>query len=111
MATQTQQHTPGPWQYRQLIPDGTIIKKEGTFDVFKPASESGPEYDVCADVLVGGPIRKEQDAALIAAAPETAAERDRLLTINADLLTAMRELAQLTGWRLPVEAIAKAEGA
>lgn len=32
----------------------------------------------------------EADAALIAAAPETAAERDRLREINAELLTALR---------------------
>jgi len=57
-------HTPGPWQVRELIPDWTIIRRIETFEI------DTPNYAVCADVPGGGPIRRVADAYLIAAAPD-----------------------------------------
>ena len=57
-------HTPGPWTARELHPDGRIITMSGTYEI------STPEYDVCATLPCGAPIRRLEDAALIAAAPE-----------------------------------------
>jgi hypothetical protein len=56
--------TPGPWSYAELMPDGVIIRRAGTFEINTPA------YDVCTLVPNGGPIRNEDDARLIAAAPD-----------------------------------------
>ena len=55
-------HTPGPWEVRELIPDGHIIRREGTYEIWTP------DYDVAADVPGGGPFRKLEDAILAAAA-------------------------------------------
>ena len=65
--TNPTEHTPEPWAFRPLIPDGTIIKRKGTFEIWKEASTAGPEYDICSDVLSGGPIRNEADARRIVA--------------------------------------------
>jgi hypothetical protein len=64
-------HTPGPWTAQRLNPDGVVIK-HGGFEI------STPNYDVCANVHQGAPIRREADAILIASAPDLAAEIDRL---------------------------------
>ena len=52
-------HTPTPWNYAELHPDGAIIKRHGTFEI------NTPNYDVCAVTFTGGPIRKEDDARFI----------------------------------------------
>ena len=57
-------YTAGPWNYSNLNADGIVIKRDGTFEI------NTPHYDVCAYSPSCGPIRKEDDARLIAAAPE-----------------------------------------
>jgi len=57
-------HTPGPWRARELLPDGYIIKRQGTFEIHTP------EYEVAGNVPHGAPFRKKADAVLAAAAPE-----------------------------------------
>ena len=57
-------HTPGPWEHKKLTVDGEIITRFGTFEI------TTPNYDVCAYLPGGGPIRKLEDARLIAAAPD-----------------------------------------
>lgn len=56
--------TKGPWRARELLPDGYIIKRTGTFEIHTP------EYEVAGNVPCGAPFRKEADAVLAAAAPE-----------------------------------------
>ena len=63
----TLKHTPGPWTLNEA---GKI---------------SGPRGDTVA-------FAYDADAILIAAAPETAAERDRLKASNADLLEALENI-------------------
>ena len=73
-------HTPGPWV---LCYDGQIDGPDGrticrfTWDSFKGFNDSPTE---------------KANARLIAAAPETAAERDRLKEINAELLALLKQL-------------------
>tara|TARA_R110000744_G_C19097875_1_gene533235 strand:- start:295 stop:645 length:351 start_codon:yes stop_codon:yes gene_type:complete len=74
------QHTPGPWT------TGTYI----TFGVQDEATpipvQRGPgDGDTIADVYTNA-----TDAVLIAAAPETAVERDRLRQVNEAMLEALR---------------------
>jgi len=80
-------HTPGPWKVRRLEPDGLIITRSGTYQIWTP------EYDVAADVPGGGPFRKLEDAVLAAAAPE-------LMGALAIVVTTWDELA-LGGWSSP----------
>ena len=68
-------HTPGPWTYTRN-PENTR---------FVIDSEPGRALAVTA----GFECDNEANARLIAAAPETAAERDRLKEINAELLEAL----------------------
>lgn len=73
--------TPGPWKADELMPDGVIIKKRGTYQI------STPDYDVATLVPHGAPIRKEADARLIADAPallETLAELNDALRLAWD---------------------------
>lgn len=70
-------HTPGPWE---LAPCGDILGNRST------ATDNGLVCTMCID------RRDDEGAAnadLIAAAPDTAAERDRLRAVNADLLAAL----------------------
>lgn len=86
--SKTAKHTPGPW---------TVYHENGSLG-------SGGHYGVEAGDLPGrfktiavcahGSVEKPEqraNAALIAAAPETAAERDRLRESNAELLAALVE--------------------
>jgi hypothetical protein len=57
-------HTPGPWKVQELHADGVIITRGGRYEI------STPTYDVCANLQGSAPIRKLEDARLIAAAPE-----------------------------------------
>jgi hypothetical protein len=81
-------HTPGPWHYQ---PELNLV--------------SGDDWTVCyiptverRDYRRG---EEEANARLIAAAPEIAAERDRLHQVNADLVEALKlaidDLYHLTG--------------
>ena len=56
-------HTPGPWEARRLEPDGFLIRQYG-WEIRTPA------WDVATWIEHGGPIRKEEDALVIAAAPD-----------------------------------------
>lgn len=68
------EHTPGPWIYES---ETKTIRS-------KPAN-----YWLASMDSWDGAVNNEANARLIAAAPETAAERDRLKDINADLLAAL----------------------
>ena len=76
------QHTPGPWTMTNQPRFGgrqrNIVGGPAQIDV---ATAQGHDADVA-----------EANARLIAAAPETAAERDRLKAINAELLGALKRL-------------------
>jgi hypothetical protein len=94
----TAQHTPGPWWT-----DGVYSEDEGGVAIIAASTDCGP--------LPGNPTRGMvafatellayradeciANARLIAAAPETAAERDRLRAINADLLAALRNAVRI----------------
>jgi hypothetical protein len=77
------EHTPGPWVYREddqtitAILEGEVARK---YDAQAIIAEVRPQPEAYAN------------ARLIAAAPETAAERDRLREVNAELLEALRNL-------------------
>ena len=58
------EYTPGPWNVRELLADGTVIHKRGTYEIRTPL------YDVATNVPGGGPFRNLADAELAAAAPE-----------------------------------------
>lgn len=113
-------HTPGPWTLKESG-DGKWIQIYG--------NGAEPHQNI-AEVRRDDFISVEEDgdeptynAALIAAAPETAAERDRLKEINAGLLGALKEIVIKLNTDLPVScgpdeihkiaetAIAKAEAA
>jgi hypothetical protein len=73
-------HTPGPWRFSS---DGHIVSASTGERVCTPHS-----------TLLGGKVSDQikdlkRNARLIAAAPETAAERDRLREVNAELLAAL----------------------
>jgi len=57
-------HTPGPWTAVELKADGAIILQDGRYEI------RTPEYDVATYLAYSGPIRKKEDAVLIAAAPD-----------------------------------------
>ena len=73
----TTKHTPGPW---------TVGKEKEPFDIIETYPIRHGKYvnDVIAYVPLCKPNAKD-NASFIAAAPATAAERDKLLQINAEL--------------------------
>ena len=75
-------HTPKPWRVADITPDDHAAAVITNF----PEGHDDPLYLVA----VYGQ-QSAADARLIAAAPETAAERDRLKQINAELLAALEE--------------------
>lgn len=82
-------HTPGPWK--------SSHRGDGMIAVY---AERDTKKPICVFHDEGGEFPKyfnekkaEANARLIAAAPETAAERDRLKEINAELLAALEKLA------------------
>lgn len=70
-------HTPGPWVYsfESVDPEWAVVTTVGGSVIANVNSDH----------------RQEANARLIAAAPETAAERDRLKEVNADLLAALKQ--------------------
>lgn len=89
MTNQTQ-HTAGEWQYQHEVAYGRdIYATRGETEIWV-ASVNGPH-----DGSDGFPTADEckANAALIAAAPETAEERDKLREINAELLAALEGVA------------------
>ena len=104
------EHTPGPWEFRMHA--GWLIS------INTPGDGEGFPGWYLAEIH-GEPARHEQNVAnarLIAAAPETAEERNRLREINADLLEACKlalnafENNWAIDWDILKKAIAKAEG-
>ena len=89
MNTNETKHTPGPWEVR--APASVFAKSTGDY-------VSVPQW------RKGGPTETERrqaeaNARLIAAAPETAAERDALKVANATLLEALENVASaLEAW-------------
>ena len=75
------EHTPGPW-------GATTRQRSWDWVVFQA---SDPNTEICQMFHDGTDenLTGEANARLIAAAPETAAERDRLREINAELVEAL----------------------
>ena len=92
------QHTPAPWSvssnrlYYVLAPDKRAIVR-----ILSTSSRSA--------------VEQMANVRLIAAAPETAAERDRLKAINAELVAALERLIAVEGgaWNIERYAREKAE--
>lgn len=82
-------HTPGPWTVVQVQRKSGLIG----FEVRETSHEQGVICEIDAKPYLVHV--KEENAALIAAAPETAEERDRLKEINAELLEACKEAFKL----------------
>lgn len=81
----TTEHTPGPWvRSHNVVHEPTIIAA----DMTKHPTPNGSH--IIAQTY--GPD-KHINADFLAAAPETAAERDRLKSINLDLLAALLALS------------------
>ena len=86
------EHTPGPW----------IVTEENGWLSIRPKKEpknliAGPVGIGASPTFATGLMGTSQDAAnaaLIAAAPETAAERDHLKEINTELLEACKYALQ-----------------
>ena len=72
------QHTPGPW---------TIYEPELDITAYDEAADRTVTVAMMCD---DAEPEREANAALIAAAPETAAERDRLRQVNEVMLEALR---------------------
>ena len=73
-------NTPGPW---------IAVANRGNNAVSDVVDRDGYTIAHCRNVSVGC---WEANARLIAAAPDTAAERDRLKEVNAELLSALKHL-------------------
>ena len=89
----TEQHTPGPWRADNLA------KVRSIYDDGK-----GLVAD-CGDGRYALPRDSNichANARLIAAAPETAAERDRLLAVNAELFAALIFARRIMGSGDPI---------
>lgn len=85
-------HTPGPWTVAESFTPG--YRKCPAIQANEP--KSGEMFELCVifgedDDAVATPMA-QANARLIAAAPETAAERDRLREVNADMLAALKGL-------------------
>ena len=81
-AEAAQQHTPGKWE--------VFSTETGAGRVLKHQVRANADCAFGEDSFTVT-LRNEADARLIAAAPETAAERDRLKAVNAELLAALEE--------------------
>lgn len=109
----TNKHTPGPWQ---------VSAPEDEYDTWLVLCSAHYEVAHIARRYTNGERNEAievENARLIAAAPETAAERDRLKEINAELLAALEKIAEVcngydleAGWACKTAraAIAKATG-
>mgnify|MGYP001617305069 FL=1 len=105
------EHTPGPWRVQRLDDEPMIVATGGRFEVVTDA------FDVCAYIPASGPIRREADARLIAAAPELLAALEGCLGYFAwmmeqqtDHLTSGAAYAPDAAWLQPIRAaIAKSK--
>jgi len=76
------QHTPGPWE----------VGGRGFEDHIFAESDIPKDSDDWGEALICETAGNVENARLIAAAPETAAERDRLKAQNAELLEALEDV-------------------
>ena len=96
MATETKGPTPGPCKARHKVgPGWEILVPCGEQDFVEGVTKN--EYPMFVEAFVKFPTpdwaqQVEAYAHLFAAAPETAAERDRLREVNAELLEALQNL-------------------
>ena len=80
-------HTPGPWVVGcKLTPNGVYTVNGELIANTHSASRTLRRDEQIAE--------QDANARLIAAAPETAAERDKLKEVNADLLAALKRVDQ-----------------
>ncbi len=85
--TQQTNHTPAPWIIGSDNFGNVIVCKDKLFiSHIHPISNDGVSLNAA---------EAEANARLIAAAPETAAERDRLKEINAELLEALQKIVEI----------------
>ena len=88
-------HTPGPWTVNARR--NVIGKVNGRDEVIALVADMpciGGSDDLAAQ---RGCEMEHANARLIAAAPDTAAERDRLLAVNADLLATLETVNEVFG--------------
>lgn len=78
MDKSSQKHTPGPWTFAPDLSAVVVVQDHRVRAVADFGKIDLPET--------------EANARLIAAAPETATERDRLKNLNAELVTAIKGL-------------------
>ncbi len=78
------EHTPGPWK--------VFTTKDGTQVIGIGELNGAGVADCGFGVWRGGSKEALANARLIAAAPETAAERDRLREVNAELLAILKRI-------------------
>ena len=88
-------HTPGPWHF-----DGDVIIYASNLHKVDHkrigVSSRIVAYMHAFQMRAGDEDELQANAKLIAAAPETAAERDRLKELNAELLAALKALYEAT---------------
>lgn len=87
----TSKHTPGPWKVQPapFAPGDIQVVLQDDFRIYIPLMAT--DWDDAKRQLM------RANAKLIAAAPETAAERDTLKAINAELLEALEALLPIVG--------------
>ena len=93
------EHTPGPWHYCERVTYRTV--DPGVEEPEDSWIEIRDEGYLIVAKLPGGSI---YDAALIAAAPETAAELKRVRAVNAQLLKALQHAREAVK-SLPFDAL------
>ena len=106
------EHTKGPWKIsdtlaidNMLVRDGSVawvhdgrrIEAASGALICEVTSNSWIEGENSGHPLVTNRAEMLANAALIAAAPETAAERDRLRAVNAELLEALKIMVKVGG--------------
>ena len=107
-------HTPGPWRFKEYVEFPADVKEEwersgreiprfrfltndGQAAITSDHADNAIAYVQCQTKFKRGMGHKAEcemrdaNARLIAAAPETAAERDRLKEVNAELLEALKD--------------------
>ena len=85
-------HTPGPWKLETVRTSCGLCHKIGPFPWREGQENHACIYDDYPPP--GGRPELVANARLIAAAPETAAERDRLNELNAELLETLKDIAR-----------------
>jgi hypothetical protein len=95
--TNTAQHTAGPWEVLDKGP--TQLLTIHHYDV--DADSDGRPRDYGEDICeIADNQHQDANAALIAAAPDTASERDRLKAEVADLVAALRSALAFVQYEL-----------